>query len=63
MLVVRLVIVPAVVTLLGDSAWWMPRWLDRVLPNISLDGHEAAVQTDDELEEAILHPKTEGGVS
>ncbi len=38
--VVRLLVVPAVVTLLGDRAWWMPRWLDRVLPNISLDGHE-----------------------
>lgn len=60
--VVRLVIVPALVTLLGDRAWWMPRWLDRLLPNISLDGHEAAVQTDEELEEAILNPKPEGGV-
>src|SRR5690606_31201219 len=38
-LVVRLVIAPAVVTLLGDRAWWLPRWLDRVLPNISLEGH------------------------
>ena len=28
-LLVRLVIAPAVVTLLGDRAWWLPRWLDR----------------------------------
>jgi RND superfamily putative drug exporter len=38
-LIVRLVIVPAVVVLLGDKAWWLPRWLERVLPDVSLEGH------------------------
>ena len=38
-LIVRLIIAPAVVTLLGDRAWWVPRWLDRILPNVSLEGH------------------------
>ncbi len=38
-IVVRLVIAPAVVTLLGDRAWWLPGWLDRLMPNVSLDGH------------------------
>lgn len=38
-LIVRLVIAPAVVTLLGDKAWWLPGWLDRLLPNVSLEGH------------------------
>jgi len=38
-LIVRLLIAPAVVTLLGDHAWWLPKWLDRILPNISLEGH------------------------
>ncbi|MCB0831064.1 MAG: MMPL family transporter, partial [Solirubrobacterales bacterium] len=38
-LIVRLVIAPAVVTLLGDRAWWLPGWLDKVLPNVSLEGH------------------------
>jgi len=38
-LAVRLVIAPAVVTLLGDRAWWLPGWLDRVLPNVSMEGH------------------------
>ncbi len=37
--VVRLVIAPAAVTLLGDRAWWLPSWLDRALPNVSLEGH------------------------
>jgi RND superfamily putative drug exporter len=38
-LFVRLIISPAVVTLLGDHAWWLPKWLDRILPNVSLEGH------------------------
>ena len=38
-LIVRLLIAPAVVTLLGDKAWWLPGWLDRLLPNVSLEGH------------------------
>jgi RND superfamily putative drug exporter len=38
-LFVRLVVAPAVVTLLGDKAWWLPDWLDRILPNVSLEGH------------------------
>jgi RND superfamily putative drug exporter len=38
-LIVRLVIAPAVVLLLGDHAWWLPKWLDRLLPNVSLEGH------------------------
>jgi len=38
-LIVRMVIAPAVVTLLGDKAWWLPGWLDRTLPNVSLEGH------------------------
>jgi putative drug exporter of the RND superfamily len=52
-LIVRLVIAPAVVQLLGDKAWWMPTWLDRVIPNISLDGHEVDAGSETELEERI----------
>jgi putative drug exporter of the RND superfamily len=37
--IVRLVVAPAVVTLLGDRAWWLPGWLDRLLPDVSLEGH------------------------
>ncbi|MER5517670.1 MMPL family transporter [Streptomyces sp. NPDC002763] len=36
--VVRMAIVPAVLSLLGDKAWYLPRWLDRVLPDIDVEG-------------------------
>ncbi len=38
--VVRMVLVPATMELLGDRNWWLPRWLDRLLPNIHVEGHE-----------------------
>ncbi|MGY1747238.1 MMPL family transporter [Blastococcus sp. SYSU D00695] len=36
--VVRMAIVPAVMTLLGRRAWWLPRWLDRALPDVDIEG-------------------------
>ena len=38
-LFVRLLIAPAVVHLLGRHAWWLPGWMDRIIPDISLEGH------------------------
>ncbi|HTE64353.1 MAG TPA: MMPL family transporter [Solirubrobacteraceae bacterium] len=56
-LIVRMVITPAVVTLLGDRAWWLPGWLDRILPNVSLEGH--LVESVDGKEEPVLEPEPE----
>jgi uncharacterized membrane protein YdfJ with MMPL/SSD domain len=33
---------PAAITLMGEAAWWLPRWLDRLLPHVHLEGEEAA---------------------
>lgn len=38
--IVRMTIVPAVMTLLGKSAWWIPKWLDKRLPHVSIEGDE-----------------------
>ncbi len=37
---VRMTLIPAVMSLLGERVWWLPRWLDRILPRIDLEGHE-----------------------
>jgi RND superfamily putative drug exporter len=36
--VVRMLLMPALMHLLGRSAWWIPRWLDRILPNLDVEG-------------------------
>jgi RND superfamily putative drug exporter len=39
---VRMILVPTVMTLLGEHAWWMPKWLDRVVPHLQLEGGDVA---------------------
>ena len=36
--VVRLLLMPAVLTILGKAAWWLPKWLDRILPDVDVEG-------------------------
>jgi RND superfamily putative drug exporter len=49
--VVRMLLVPATMELLGDRNWWLPKWLDRILPNIDVEGTPDEVSDfDDELE-------------
>ncbi|MCK9794033.1 MMPL family transporter [Isoptericola sp. 4D.3] len=49
--VVRMLVVPALMHLLGDAAWWLPRWLDRLLPNVDVEG--SALER--------RHPHADGG--
>ncbi|MBO1769920.1 MMPL family transporter [Agrococcus sp. TF02-05] len=36
--VVRMLLVPAIMHLVGRGAWWLPRWLDRIIPNVDVEG-------------------------
>ncbi len=47
---VRMVLVPATMELLGNANWWLPRWLDRLLPRVGFEGTEEP-DLDRELEE------------
>ncbi|NUT27516.1 MAG: MMPL family transporter [Streptomyces sp.] len=44
--IVRMAIVPAVLALLGRRAWWLPKWLDRALPNVDVEGEGLRTRTD-----------------
>lgn len=52
--VIRMVLIPALMYLMGDKAWYLPRWLDRILPNVDIEGenlhrpHLAAHYREDE---------------
>jgi RND superfamily putative drug exporter len=43
---VRCLLVPAIMVLLGKRAWWMPGWLDRLVPHISIEGEEYFAKRD-----------------
>ena len=52
--IVRLLLVPATMELLGDRNWWLPRWLDRILPNVDVEGHaEPAAEKQEEVLEPV----------
>jgi putative drug exporter of the RND superfamily len=42
--VVRMILVPATMTLMGKANWWLPGWLDRLLPHLSVEGDPTVVQ-------------------
>ena len=46
-IVVRMIIVPAVMTLLGRAAWWLPRWLARILPDVDVEGEKLRHRLDE----------------
>jgi RND superfamily putative drug exporter len=50
--IVRMILVPATMELLGDRNWWLPKWLDRILPTIKVEGeHHIAPVPPHEREE------------
>jgi RND superfamily putative drug exporter len=55
---VRCLLVPAVMVLLGKRAWWLPRWIDRWLPKISIEGEEYFAKKD---AEGAVAPAPAGG--
>lgn len=53
---VRMTLVPAFMALVGDRMWWLPRWLDRLLPNLDIEGESLRARTGAPTEE--LAPST-----
>jgi RND superfamily putative drug exporter len=51
---VRMVLVPATMELLGGANWWFPRWLDRLLPRVDVEGGEAPAAEAEELPEPAV---------
>ncbi|MDO8212640.1 MMPL family transporter [Conexibacter sp. CPCC 206217] len=47
--VVRMTLIPALMELLGERAWWLPRWLDRILPRVDIEGEQLSKQLEREL--------------
>ena len=48
--IVRMLLVPATMELLGDKNWWLPRWLDKLIPHVAVEGTSDAAPLDDVAE-------------
>ena len=53
---VRCLLVPAVMVLLGEKAWWLPRWMEKVVPKFSIEGEEYFAKRDAEAAAAAPAP-------
>ncbi|NND74956.1 MAG: MMPL family transporter [Ilumatobacter sp.] len=52
---VRMLLVPATMELLGERNWWLPKWLDRILPTLNVEGHhENSPAVEDEPERELV---------
>jgi RND superfamily putative drug exporter len=47
---IRLVFVPAFMSILGKANWWLPGWLDKILPHFQVEGGEDEIADDPDLE-------------
>ena len=56
---VRCLLVPAIMVLLGKRAWWLPKWMERMVPHISIEGEEFFAARDAALATAADGPKSE----
>ncbi|MBZ6172631.1 MMPL family transporter [Streptomyces olivaceus] len=54
--VVRMTLVPAILALVGERSWWLPRWLDRMLPDLDMEGAELSAPTRPEDSGAVPGP-------
>jgi RND superfamily putative drug exporter len=62
--VVRMTLIPALMYLLGEKAWWLPAWLDRILPDVDVEGeqlHRPHLQSRP-LEDELADLEQEGSV-
>ncbi|MPY96731.1 MAG: MMPL family transporter [Actinophytocola sp.] len=51
--IVRMVIIPSLLTLLGRWAWWLPAWLDRILPKVDIEGEKLRPSAESEERELV----------
>ena len=62
-LVIRCMLLPAVLELVGERTWRIPAWLDRILPHVNIEGSITILPPDTEaLSGPPSHPRRSGGV-
>ena len=52
---VRMTLVPAIMAIVGDKAWWLPRWLDRALPDLDIEGDKLNKHLNTQIDTSPIH--------
>lgn len=53
---VRMMLVPALMLIVGDRMWWLPRWLDRAMPVVDIEGEGLVKKLDGTKTVLVAHP-------
>jgi RND superfamily putative drug exporter len=48
-----MVLLPSTMTLVGDANWWLPRWLDRILPHLDIEAEPAATPVPTKIDATV----------
>ena len=59
---IRMTLTPALMHLLGDRAWWLPAWLDRILPDLDVEGTTLAARLAQEQQRGSAQDRELAGV-
>ena len=51
--IVRMVLLPSTMTLVGDANWWLPRWLDRILPHLDIEAEPTATPVPSKIDATV----------
>ena len=57
---VRMVLIPAIMLMLGKASWWMPRWLHRIVPNVDVEGESLAAFANPQPDAVVRPPSVMG---
>jgi RND superfamily putative drug exporter len=57
--IVRMILVPATMALMGSANWWVPKWLDRILPHLDLEGGSATLPLAGDASEQVSDGDTD----
>ncbi len=48
--IVRLALIPAIMKLMGHATWYLPKWLDKIIPNVDIEGHKLSEKLSEQNE-------------
>jgi putative drug exporter of the RND superfamily len=51
---IRMTLIPALMSILGKGAWWLPGWLDKILPDLDVEGHKLDARLAEQPRELVL---------